>query len=101
MDKTYRVKIEWQYGTKYYFPACRVSKAFAQISRRITLTKDVQEIMKGLGYVAEQVHEQDEFLSELSSNDAGTIPSQEKDEEHAKRVDAVNMEGMTESLINE
>lgn len=44
------ISVKNNYGSKMYYPECKNSEAFASIAGTITLTKNVIQLIKELGY---------------------------------------------------
>ena len=57
MSNILKVEIKNTYGNKLIYPVCNTSKIFAQITNTKTLTSEVIEKIKLLGYKFEQVKE--------------------------------------------
>ena len=48
------VELKWNYGSCAFYPACEISKRFAQIAGTKTLTQDALRIIKSMGYTINQ-----------------------------------------------
>ena len=48
------VDVRNNYGAPAVYPVCQTAKTFANISGKKTLTKEVRELIKSLGYRIEQ-----------------------------------------------
>ena len=48
------IELKWNYGSCAFYPACEISKRFAQIAGTKTLTQDALRIIKSMGYTITQ-----------------------------------------------
>ena len=48
------IELKWNYGSCAFYPACEISKRFAQIAGTKTLTQDALRIIKSMGYTINQ-----------------------------------------------
>lgn len=57
MNQSIQVRIVSQFGNERIFPVCETAKNFAAIAKCVTLTRDVIDHIKAIGFEVKVVHD--------------------------------------------